>query len=161
MKRSVFLKSLVAGCAIAALGSVSAHAECRGGYLWSDQGQNITIIAGDGIPDPFQVFPLGVKGENFTFVITDSESNILVYPEGNTFDLEGAGVGKCLVYEGDYAKARTYFDQVVADPASVNSKSLLSQVYTGLGDVKHVLGSAGSDKPPGQGFASVPKDVPE
>lgn len=47
------------------------------------------------------------------------------------------GIGKCFVFEGEYDKARTYFDQVIADESSTGSKSLLAQAYTGLGDVKY------------------------
>lgn len=47
------------------------------------------------------------------------------------------GIGKCFVYEASYPKARTYFDQVIGDKSSLESKELLSQAYTGLGDVKY------------------------
>lgn len=45
------------------------------------------------------------------------------------------GIGKCLVFEQDYAKARPYFDAVIKDPMSLEDKPLLAQAYTGLGDV--------------------------
>lgn len=45
------------------------------------------------------------------------------------------GVGKCLVYEQDFAKARPQFDKVIADPVSLQDEKLLAQAYTGLGDV--------------------------
>lgn len=77
--------------------------ECRGGYLWTRGGSTIRITAGDGIPDPFQVFPRHVRGQNYTFAITDSDSNVLAYTTDNTFDLEGAGEGRCLVYGIAYA----------------------------------------------------------
>lgn len=47
------------------------------------------------------------------------------------------GIGKCLVFEQDFKKARPYFDQVVTDKASAQDQQLLAQAYTGLGDVKY------------------------
>jgi hypothetical protein len=47
------------------------------------------------------------------------------------------GIGKCYVYEQDYSKASTYFEKVIADKASLASRHLLAQAYTGLGDVKY------------------------
>ena len=78
------------------LGTVLA--DCNGGWLWSNRGQKVRITAGDGIPDPIRVFPRHVKGQNFTFAITDSDSNVLAYTAENVFDLEGAGGGTCLIY---------------------------------------------------------------
>ena len=84
----------------------SLLADVNAGYLWSESGRNVTITAGDDIPDPVEVFPLGVKAPQFTFVITDSDSNVLVYSESNIFDLDGAGPGTCLIYgfawKGDF-----------------------------------------------------------
>ncbi len=47
------------------------------------------------------------------------------------------GIGRCHVYEGNFAKARPYFDQVISDKKSTKLKSLLAQAYTGRGDVKY------------------------
>jgi len=47
------------------------------------------------------------------------------------------GVGKCFVYETNFAKARPFFDQVIGDKTSLEDKSLLAQAYTGRGDVKY------------------------
>ncbi|MDF7823261.1 hypothetical protein P4B35_04500 [Pontiellaceae bacterium B12227] len=87
--------------------SATALADCNGGYLWTKGGQKVRITAGDGIPDPINVYPRHVKGQNFTFAITDSDSNVLVYTQDNTIDLEGAGAGTCriygIAYAGDFA----------------------------------------------------------
>ncbi|MEE9369609.1 MAG: hypothetical protein V3V05_12225 [Pontiella sp.] len=80
-----------------------ASADCKGGYLWTPGGTTIKITAGDGIADPFTVYPRHVQSQNFAFVITDNDSNVLAYPPGNTFDLEGAGEGICRVYGVAYA----------------------------------------------------------
>ncbi|GLR15841.1 T9SS type A sorting domain-containing protein [Portibacter lacus] len=61
-------------------------------------GTELSICAGDGIPDPFTVLVEGVEGSQKKWVITDTDLNILGLPEGPTFDLEGAGAGTCLVW---------------------------------------------------------------
>jgi hypothetical protein len=87
---------LVAGLALGI--ATTSLAKTSGGYLWAQGGPQVRITAGDGIPDPFSVFPRHVQGENFTFAITDSDSNVLVYTKENIFDLEGAGAGTCRIY---------------------------------------------------------------
>jgi tetratricopeptide (TPR) repeat protein len=47
------------------------------------------------------------------------------------------GIGKCLVFEDDFVKARPYFDKVVGDGLSLLDKQLLAQAYTGMGDVTY------------------------
>ena len=86
MKASQMKLALVAGLALGM--STTVMAKTSGGYLWTQGGHKVRITAGDGIPDPFKVFPRHVQGENFTFVITDSDSNVLVYTKDNTFDLD-------------------------------------------------------------------------
>lgn len=44
------------------------------------------------------------------------------------------GIGRCLVYEGDYDKALTTLDSVVGDKASTRDQGLLARAYTGMGD---------------------------
>lgn len=66
---------------------------------------SITICAGDGIADPFNIFLSDTVGTNFQFLITDTTGLILGLPSGPPFDLEGAGGGICqlwnLAYEND------------------------------------------------------------
>lgn len=47
------------------------------------------------------------------------------------------GIGKCFVFEGNFAKAKPYFENVIKDRASLEDKRLLAQAYTGLGDVTY------------------------
>ena len=67
----------------------------------------LTICAGDGVPDAFTVEVTGDTATNYTFVITDPDGNILSDGPvaGPDFDLEEAGAGTCLVwgvaYSGD------------------------------------------------------------
>ena len=91
---------------VLALAPAALLADAQAGYLWSPSGQHVSIMAGDGIPDPVEVFPIGVNAPNFSFVITDSEAKVLMYTDSNIFDLDGAPVGTCRVYgfawEGDF-----------------------------------------------------------
>lgn len=108
------LKSLL--CALALTPTlVVAESDSKAGYLWSPSGHHVTITAGDDIPDPVAVFPIGVSAPHFSFVITDSESNVLMYTDVNVFDLDGAGAGTCRIYgfawSGD-------FDQPTGIPVS-------------------------------------------
>ncbi|MFT6997671.1 MAG: hypothetical protein ACJAQ4_001425 [Cryomorphaceae bacterium] len=57
-----------------------------------------TICALDGVSDPINVTLEGAEGENMAWVITDADLNILDLPAGPPFDLEGAGVGVCLIW---------------------------------------------------------------
>jgi len=52
------------------------------------------------------------------------------------------GIGKCYLYERDYGRARTHFDRVIDDEASRTARQVLSQAYTGLGDVKYATAKA-------------------
>lgn len=70
-----------------------------GGLLsLSDGGDSITICAGDGNPDPFDVILTDTVGSNFTYVITNDSLEILGLPADQPFDLEGAGGGLCLIW---------------------------------------------------------------
>lgn len=97
------MKALVLASMALSASLGTAMADCHGGRLWTKGGANVKITVGDGIPDPVRVFPRHVQGQNFTFAITDSDSNVLAYTTGNTIDLEGAGAGECLVYGVAYA----------------------------------------------------------
>ncbi len=57
-----------------------------------------TICVGDGIGDPIDVTLEGETGQNMAWVITDADLNILDLPAGPPFDLDGAGVGVCLIW---------------------------------------------------------------
>lgn len=66
-------------------------------------GTEITICAGDGISDAFNVVVTGSIGDNMTFLITNEDREILVITDDPTFDLEGAGTGLCRIYSLSYA----------------------------------------------------------
>ncbi|MEO0338061.1 MAG: T9SS type A sorting domain-containing protein [Bacteroidota bacterium] len=70
-----------------------------GGVTSLDDGSTeITICAGDEMADPFTVNLEGAIGSNSAWVITDADANILALADTNVFDLDGAGVGVCLVW---------------------------------------------------------------
>ena len=71
----------------------------NGGELATvDGATELTICAGDGISDAFDVSLTGNEGTNSAWVITDPNGNILGLPPAPPFDLEGAGSGTCLVW---------------------------------------------------------------
>jgi len=62
-----------------------------------------TTICVDGVPDPINVSTddAGI-GANSAWVITDAAGTILALPAGPPFDLDGAGVGTCLIWLVNY-----------------------------------------------------------
>ena len=71
----------------------------HGGALSADGGSTeVTICAGDGQADPIDVILSGELGQNQSWVITDTNGMILGLPPGAPFDLEGAGVGVCQIW---------------------------------------------------------------
>jgi len=70
-----------------------------GGALSTAAGETeITICAGDGTSDAFDIILNGNTGANSVWVITDASLEILALPMAPPFDLEGAGAGVCLVW---------------------------------------------------------------
>ncbi len=77
------------------------EAECMvdGGRIELTNGDTtLTICAGDGVSDAFDVTLTGNEGTNSAWVITDDQLNILGLPAAPPFDLEDAGFGICLVW---------------------------------------------------------------
>ena len=71
----------------------------EGGTITTADGlTELSICAGDGLSDAFNVALTGNSGPNSAWVITDPELNILDLPNGPPFDLEGAGEGTCLIW---------------------------------------------------------------
>ncbi|MEM7575184.1 MAG: hypothetical protein AAF433_19920, partial [Bacteroidota bacterium] len=58
----------------------------------------ITICAGDGQSDAFDVVLADQNGEDSGWIIADLDGTILALPPSPPFDLDGAGPGICLVY---------------------------------------------------------------
>ena len=80
----------------------------EGGSLATMAGDTaLTICAGDGISDAFDVMLTGASGTNSGWIITDASGEILALPAAPPFDLEGAGAGVCLVWHISYADGLT------------------------------------------------------
>ena len=70
-----------------------------GGEIVFADGTTETTIVVDGEPDPLDVtFVAPSSGTNAAWVITDDELTILALPPAPPFDLDGAGVGTCLIW---------------------------------------------------------------
>lgn len=71
-----------------------------GGTLATVDGlTSLSICAGDGIPDPIDVTITGNTGSNMAWIITDAATGeILALPPSPPFDLDGAGLGTCNIY---------------------------------------------------------------
>mgnify|MGYP001818995374 CR=1 FL=1 len=82
-----------------------------GSIALADGSTQIEICAGDGISDLFEVTLTGAdvvanENANMLWVITDNSSiyKILDTSNNNSFDLEGAGEGTCLIWHLSYAE---------------------------------------------------------
>ena len=70
-----------------------------GGMLTFASGSvDTTICVGEGVDDLLDVTVTGETGDNFAWVITDSDGIILGLPAAPPFNLEGAGPGTCLIW---------------------------------------------------------------
>lgn len=71
----------------------------EGGEIrFADDTDEKRICSGDGTPDPFDIVRQGESGDDFQWVITDTDSIILALPDGLPIDLEGAPTGTCWVF---------------------------------------------------------------
>ena len=59
--------------------------------ITSNGANDVTICAGDGIPDPIDVNITGNSAAFNDWIITDDLGNILALPMAPPFDLDGAG----------------------------------------------------------------------
>ena len=73
-------------------------ANVSGGTVELQEGGTTTTIIVDGIADVIEFESDGATGGDFTYVVTDSEGNILGIPPGNSVDFDPAGPGTCFVY---------------------------------------------------------------
>lgn len=91
----------------------------NGGELSTEDGlTELTICAGDGISDVFDVNLTETEGANMAWVITDSDGKILGLPDAAPFDLEGAGEGTCLIWNISFA------DELVGLDVDLNTNDL-------------------------------------
>ncbi len=89
----------------------------NGGVVTTEDGENeVYICPGDGNPDIVMFDSTGVSGENYTYVITDTNNVILSIPPGDMNDFDPAGPGICRVWGLAYSGTIT---AMVGDTASV------------------------------------------
>ena len=70
-----------------------------GGTVSTETGETeIFTCADDGMADMIAFDSAGVQGPNFTYVVTDSDNNILGLPGGDMVNFEPAGVGVCRLW---------------------------------------------------------------
>ena len=76
-------------------------------YSVNTEVTELTICAGDGESDAFDVVLENNMGTNSQWVITDDQGNILALPANPPFDLDGAGPGTCLIWHLSYEDGLT------------------------------------------------------
>jgi len=92
-----------------------------GGMVTTMDGDTaVMTTAGDGEADVIEFASSGTSNSKFTYVITDTDGNILGLPGGNSQDFEGAGAGICLVWGLSYTGTIT---AVVGDHAPTTDLS--------------------------------------
>ncbi len=77
---------------------VNRNLQGGGSITTSTGATEVSICVGDGVADPIDVILTGNTGSNMQWVITDELGEILALPAGPPFDLEGAGLGTCLIW---------------------------------------------------------------
>lgn len=86
------------GCICAGTIDPCFAANVSGGQLLFSNGSNEATICVDNTPDPLNILLTGENGSNQAWIITDENLNILALPAAPPFDLNGAGVGVCLIW---------------------------------------------------------------
>lgn len=77
--------------------------DAKGGMIALANGTTKARIIVDDTPDPLNVTrDSSAAGDNIGWLITDSELKILALPTMPPFDLNGAGVGTCLIWSISY-----------------------------------------------------------
>ncbi len=99
--------------------TVTRHGVNGGELTTADTLTTLTICAGDGLSDEFDVLLTNTEGSNSAWVITDTLGNILGLPPGPPFDLEGAGTGVCLVWH------LSYEDGLIGAEVGMNANDLM------------------------------------
>jgi len=78
----------------------------NGGTVSTESGAtDISICAGDGLPDLIRFDSAGVAADSFVYLITDTNNVILSIPDEDFADFEGAGLGISRVWGLGYSGA--------------------------------------------------------
>ncbi|MBC6995409.1 CHRD domain-containing protein [Neolewinella lacunae] len=77
----------------------TAPCEVDGGTLALEDGStDLSICAGDGIPDSISVVVTDTVGTSFTYIVTDSNGVIIDVPANQPFDFDAGDGGTYLIY---------------------------------------------------------------
>jgi len=101
---TAFVDTLTTGCFGLSSNFVTVRKELpSAGVIGLRSGQNeVSVCAGDGVPDVLRFVTNGVRGDNFAYIITDVEGNILGFPPTARIDFDDVGPGICRVYSFVY-----------------------------------------------------------
>jgi len=108
-----------------------------GEIRFADDTDEKRICSGDGIADPFDIVLQGEAGDEFRWVVTDTDSTILALPDGLPIDLEGAPSGTCWVFnmsstdQIDSLQVGNQFSDVVGCYKLSNSLSIIREGANG------------------------------
>jgi hypothetical protein len=89
----------LAGCFALSNAIAVERTAINGGAVTTIDGEtSVDVTVNDGIDDIIQFMSTNAIGENFTYVITDANNEVLGIPGGDSANFEGAGVGVCRVW---------------------------------------------------------------
>lgn len=98
-----------------------------GGMVSTESGEtDVSICAGDGLPDIIRFDSTGVVADSFVYLVTDTNNVILSIPDADFADFEGAGTGICRVWGLGYSGV------LLAMPGDTASATPLSDGCFGL-----------------------------
>ena len=129
--------------------------EAEGGNISLADGSSTTsICTGDGVADALSVTIADNTGENFTFIITDDNNNILDLTESGSIDFEGTPPGICRIW------GLAYFGNLLATAGDPLETTLLADrcfdLTDGFVEVNRILIDGGSvSLADGSNFISV------
>ncbi len=141
----------------------------QGGTVATSEGETeVSVCPGDGLPDFFSFVATGAEGANFTFLITDTDNNIIGVPEGDTVDFDDAGVGICRVWGLSYAGELTVTQGDNLSASLATECSSLSDNFVTVvrdrptaGTVRLSTGATSTTICPGDGIADILSFVSE
>lgn len=141
----------------------------NGGSVATLSGETeISVCPGDGLTDVVTFVSTGADGTNFTFIVTDSDNNILGIPSDDVVDFEDAGIGVCRLWGLSYAGNLTAMmgdnlsDALASECSSLsdNFVTVTRTAPTG-GTVRLESGATSITICPGDGIADIVTFVSE
>jgi ribose 5-phosphate isomerase len=93
-----------------------------------DGGEETFACVGDGVPDVVNFVNTSGSADEYTYLITDTDNNILAIAPSGSFDFEGADVGVCRVW------GLAYGGVLLAEAGDNAATAVLSDGCFGLSD---------------------------